>query len=73
MSNVYTELRDARKRIAELEAQAALLRDALEFYANPAIYKPHPHGPAFDDRDLSFKAKAVLVLATAHAADGESP
>lgn len=36
------------------------LRAGLEFYANPEIYKPHPHGPAFDRRDLSFHAKSVL-------------
>jgi len=33
--------------------------DALAFYANPEIYKPHPHGPAFDRRDLSYAAKAA--------------
>jgi hypothetical protein len=36
------------------------LVEALEFYANPEIYKPHPHGPAFDRRNLSFKAVSVL-------------
>jgi hypothetical protein len=35
--------------------------EALEFYANPEIYKPHPNGSAFDNRDLSFKAKSVLA------------
>lgn len=25
------------------------------------VYKPHPHGPAFDDRDLSFVARAALA------------
>lgn len=39
------------------------LVEALEFYANPQIYKPHPHGLAFDDRDLSFKAKGILAKA----------
>lgn len=33
---------------------------ALEFYANPDIYKPHPHGLAFDCRDLSFIAATTL-------------
>jgi len=36
------------------------LRKALAFYANPEIYKPHPHGPAFDRRDLSDVARAAL-------------
>jgi len=41
-------------------AQVAALREGLAFYANPEIYKPHPHGPAFERRDLSFKASAAL-------------
>jgi len=49
-----------RDRIAALEAENARLREALEWYANPSIYKPHPHGLHFDDRDLSFKARAAL-------------
>lgn len=36
------------------------LEKALEFYANPEVYKPHPHGPAFDRRDLSATAIAAL-------------
>lgn len=36
------------------------LRKALSYYANPEIYKPHPHGPAFDRRDLSGVAIAAL-------------
>jgi hypothetical protein len=36
--------------------------DALEFYANPGIYKPHPHGLAFDRRDLSFCARSALPI-----------
>lgn len=36
------------------------LVSVLEWYANPEIYKPHPHGLAFDDRDLSFRAKSIL-------------
>ena len=50
--------------VERLAAENKLLRAALEWYANPDIYKPHPHGPAFDLRDLSFKARAAL-------ADGE--
>lgn len=43
-------------------AEGALreMREALEFYANPEVYKPHPHGHAFDDRDLSFIARNAL-------------
>lgn len=37
------------------------LIEALEFYADPKIYEPHPHGPAFDRRDLSFYAKNALA------------
>lgn len=39
----------------------AELLEALEWYANPEIYKAHQHGLAFDDRDLSFHAKAILA------------
>lgn len=38
---------------------AELVR-APEFYADPNIYKPHPHGPAFDDRDKSDVARTAL-------------
>ena len=37
------------------------LNEALRFYADPEIYKPHPHGPAFERRDLSFVARAALA------------
>lgn len=37
------------------------LRDALTFYAKPEIYRPHPHGPAFERRDLSFVAREALT------------
>ncbi len=43
------------------EVEVMHLRDALEFYANPEIYKPHPHGPAFDCRDLSCHARTALA------------
>lgn len=49
------------ERAESAEAERDRLRAALEWYANPEIYKPHPHGPAFDDRDLSFKARAALT------------
>lgn len=44
----------------EVERERDRLRKALEFYANPEIYEPHPHGPAFDRRDVSFAARAAL-------------
>jgi hypothetical protein len=46
--------------IRALIAERDRLRKSLEFYANPEIYKPHPHGPAFDRRDLSYHARAAL-------------
>ena len=38
------------------------LREALKFYANPEIYKPHPHGIGFDNRDASFVAHSALAV-----------
>ena len=60
--NKARALRDAElaPEIAALRAENTRLREALEWYANPVIYKPHPHGPAFDARDLSWKARAAL-------------
>ena len=55
------ELTQARADIAE---RVRLLEGALEWYANPEIYKPHPHGIAFDNRDLSYHARAVLSAPT---------
>ncbi|NTG94216.1 hypothetical protein [Rhizobium rhizogenes] len=51
-------------------AEAALeeARGVLEWYASPEIYQPHPHGPAFDRRDLSALAKSFLSkLEASHA------
>ncbi len=42
------------------EAKADKYEKALTWYANPEIYKPHPHGAAFDNRDLSYTAKSAL-------------
>lgn len=50
-------------RLSVLEAEKEWLTKALDFYANPEIYRPHPHGPAFDDCDLSFVARAALAKA----------
>jgi len=46
-----------RLRVLEINR----LKAALQFYANPEIYKPHPHGLTFDSRDMSFHAKATLA------------
>lgn len=48
------------KECEQLQAQNARLTEALRFYANPQIYKPHPDGPAFDRRDLSYAARNTL-------------
>ena len=56
-------LGDAAARIEALEGENARLREGLKFYANPQIYKMHPHGLGFDDRDLSYSARAVLAAA----------
>lgn len=51
---------EALDRREDAEARAERLEEALRWYANPEVYKPHPHGPAFDRRDLSFVAIAAL-------------
>lgn len=52
--------REAPDEITRLRAEAQRLTEALRYYENPEIYKPHPHGPAFDRRDLSYVARAAL-------------
>lgn len=56
----FMDLLALRNLVPEAIAELDRLREALEFYANPEIYKPHPHGPAFDRRDLSYHARAAL-------------
>lgn len=51
-----SSLTAANERVKELEG-------ALSFYASPEVYRPHPHGPAFDRRDLSDVAVAALQKA----------
>ena len=46
--------------VIEQQAEIERLREALGWYTNPAIYAPHPHGPAFDRRDVSYVARAAL-------------
>lgn len=48
------------EHIKDVENQLEIASRALEWYANPEIYKPHPHGPAFDNRDVSYVARAAL-------------
>jgi len=50
---------DAFARSSEREAA---LREALSFYANPEVYRPHPHGIAFERRDISDIAIAALEV-----------
>ena len=50
-----------RTRALAAEAEVRRLTDALRFYANPDVYKPHPHGVGFDSPDLSFVAQAALA------------
>lgn len=51
---------DIALRATAAESRERALREALEFYADPELYKPHPHGPAFGIPDLSFCARAAL-------------
>lgn len=60
---------DDRQEAADLtmllkahDAAAGLL-GALRWYANPQVYAAHPHGLAFDDRDLSYHARAAIAAA----------
>lgn len=55
------KIEGAQSENERLLNENARLREALKFYADPEIYKPHPHGPAFDRRDLSWHAKAALT------------
>lgn len=60
LAGAFLNVGKAEARIADLEGKLAEATDTLKFYANPEIYKPHPHGPAFDRRDLSFSATSTL-------------
>lgn len=50
-----------RTENARLTAERDALVEGLRWYAEPHIYAPHPNGPAFDDRDLSWHARSVLA------------
>src|SRR3546814_13375965 len=43
-----------------LTEERGALMEGLRWYAEPHIYAPHPNGPAFADRDLSWHARSVL-------------
>lgn len=55
----YDRERMQKKRTAQSQMLSDLIR-AVEFYADPKIYEPHPHGPSFDRRDVSYVAREVL-------------
>ncbi len=66
-----SEIHEAAKSMMMADAgvdKVRVLREALNFYANAEIYEPHPHGPAFERRDLSQIARAALA-----ATDGTPP
>src|SRR3546814_21073470 len=46
---------------ARLTEERGALMEGLRWYAEPHIYAPHPNGPAFDDRDLSWHARSALA------------
>lgn len=50
-----------RAENARLTEERDALVEGLQWYAEPHIYAPHPNGPAFDDRDLSWHARSVLA------------
>ncbi len=54
-----------QREMNEMAERSADLLEALKFYANPNVYKAHPHGLAFGDRDLSFVARAAIAKAKA--------
>ncbi len=58
---LFDELAKAWNEGNKQRHMATVGEAALTFYANPAVYAPHPHGPAFDRRDISYKAKNALA------------
>jgi hypothetical protein len=65
-----------QKSIVEVkDAEIERLRGVLEFYADPNIYKPHPHGIFFDRRnELYLSARDALAASTSEPCEccGES-
>ncbi len=56
-----TELATALAQLTEARAGEDELAAALDQYANPDLYRSHPHGLAFDRRDKSYIAIAALA------------
>ena len=59
------ENRDLRNTLRDVlfPDHAATMKEVvevLEFYANPEIYNPHPHGLAFDKLEKTCVARALL-------------
>jgi hypothetical protein len=53
-------IRALEARAEASEARNKALEEALAWYADPERYKPHPHGIAFNRRDISYTARAAL-------------
>lgn len=51
----------AEAQLTEARAGEDELREALAQYANPDLYRSHPHGLAFDRRDKSYIAIAAIA------------
>lgn len=60
MPNVHAACLEAADALDAKDRTIERLREALAFYASPEVYRPSPHGPAFDDRDLSYTAVEAL-------------
>lgn len=58
---IFVVSREDVVELIALREREARLVEALRFYADPQIYKPHPYGLGFDRRDVSFRAKAALA------------
>ena len=56
-----TDLATALTQLTEARAGEDELAEALTKYANPDLYRSHPHGLAFDRRDKSYIAFAALA------------
>lgn len=61
IEELKTECDQFEARALAAEQRVVEMESALRFYANPELYKPHPHGPAFDHRDVSYVAIRALA------------
>lgn len=59
---IMGHVRDAHELLEKAQKTWPMMDilETIKFYANPEVYKPHPHGIAFDRRDLSYGARALL-------------